>query len=152
MIPKKRNERTPKSLSLRIPSDVNALEKVEDFAGAVWEKAVGPRVKSERGRLQEHFVKLALHEACLNIMRHAYNNDPSKEIKIESRIFGDKVEFYIKDKGKRFNYITGAGLGFTEVPKESGYGLPLITALMDKINYHSGRLKGNVFKLTKRFI
>jgi serine/threonine-protein kinase RsbW len=136
------------SLTFIIPSEKKCLEKVEEFVSLVWCSAVGPETRDINRQLEEYKLKLAVHEACLNIIRHAYKDDPSKEILIECRISPQKIEFHIFDNGLSFNYDL-VQKDFGNEPMESGYGIPLIFALMDEVTYEAGTAKGNVFNMAK---
>ncbi len=136
------------TLTVSIPSDKKYLERIEDFVSAVW-NLVAREEEESRRRLMEYQIKLAIHETCLNVIQHAYENDPTQEILIECHVFSERVEFHIIDYGKSYDYVSRARPGFSDVPQEKGYGLPLIFALMDKVTYEPATPKGNVFKLVK---
>jgi len=136
------------SLTFIIPSEKKCLEKVEEFVSLVWSSAVGEEAKDVNCHLEEYKLKLAVHEACLNIIRHAYKDDPSKEILIECKVSPKRIEFHIFDNGISFNYDL-VQKDFGSEPMESGYGIPLIFALMDEVTYEPGTEKGNVFNLAK---
>ncbi|HEX9614909.1 MAG TPA: ATP-binding protein, partial [Bacteroidota bacterium] len=48
-------------------------------------------------------IALAVDEACTNIIRHAYQNDPRREISITIFKEKDRLEVSIVDDGRKFD-------------------------------------------------
>jgi anti-sigma regulatory factor (Ser/Thr protein kinase) len=65
-------------------------------------------------------MRLAVTEACTNVVRHAYDDEPGP-IEILIRPGGDALEVIVTDHGR--------GLGPSPDTKGPGLGLPLIAAL-----------------------
>lgn len=80
-------------------------------------------------------VELAVHEACTNIVEHAYGGIPGR-IEIILSIIKDPRRLVIElhDSGRSFKLPEVTNLDFTE-PQINGYGLFLIHQLMDEIEY-----------------
>lgn len=96
-------------------------------------------------------IRLAVDEACTNVIKHAYSYD-------ESKVFNVDLEF---DNSALLIEITDYGVGFNpsgyEAPnlekrikqkKRGGMGIFLIQNLMDELSYESDSKK-NVIRMTK---
>jgi serine/threonine-protein kinase RsbW len=68
-------------------------------------------------------MRLAVTEACTNVVRHAYEGDGHIEVVI--RPDGDAINVIVADRGR--------GLGPSPDVAGPGLGLPLIAALADKL-------------------
>lgn len=87
-------------------------------------------------------IELALEEAIVNIIEHGYKiSSGSIEIHCSPIEMGLKVKLI--DGGMHFN-----PLSLLEGPAIAGYGIPLITKIMDHLHY--AYLDGqNIFTMTK---
>jgi sigma-B regulation protein RsbU (phosphoserine phosphatase) len=83
-------------------------------------------------------VNLAIEEAVVNVMNHAYAPGERGNIQLEVTAYDDVVSFVLKDKGKPFDptampevdvdeYVTTRSVG--------GLGIHLIRNYMDKVDY-----------------
>lgn len=81
-------------------------------------------------------VELAVHEACTNIVEHAYAGI-SGRIKITLSLVKEPHRLVIElhDSGRSFQLPEVTQLDYSE-PQISGYGLFLIHQLMDEISYY----------------
>lgn len=135
----------PKILTKKILSRTDRLLEVREF---VSEAARG------FGFTEEDISKIALavDEACTNIIKHAYHNDPTKEIVVS--ILGDKNRFEIRivDEGAKFDPTAMKPLDLKEHLshyRRGGLGVYLMRTLMDEIEYSSLGRKKNEVRLTK---
>ena len=98
-------------------------------------------------------LKLAVDEACTNIITHGYKGMDPGSIILSFRIFPDRILVHITDFGHVFEPV--------ETPKPDveaaledrelgGLGLYLIYQTMDKIDYQSS-IEGNTLTFTKLF-
>ncbi len=94
-------------------------------------------------------VQLAVHEACTNIVDHAYAEEHSGDIQLSFSVKTEPLQLIVdvEDKGNTFDPTV-----ITEPDSENlqvrGYGLYLIQKLMDQTDYTS--LDGtNRWRLTK---
>lgn len=95
-------------------------------------------------------VQLAVHEACTNIVEHAYGEEVE-----EGRIYVTftvsesprSLQIDLFDTGSPFEQSQVAAPNL-EVPQEGGYGLYLIDQLMDEVRYET-KTDGNYLYLTK---
>ncbi len=83
-------------------------------------------------------IELAIEEAVVNIIRHAYQ-DPGHEIAMIFRKLPGKIEIEIRDSGKPFNPLEhilpiDPNLSLEE-RKIGGIGLSLIENIMDELDY-----------------
>ena len=79
-------------------------------------------------------VRLAVTEACTNVVRHAYEEGEGA-IDVVVRPRAGSVEIVISDEGR--------GIGPSPDTKGPGLGLPLISALADSVELRPGRRGGS---------
>lgn len=81
-------------------------------------------------------VQLAAHEACANIVDHAYSGYNEQRIEIVMTLENRPKRFIIDmyDNGKPFD-IEQVGIPNFEEPQVRGYGLYIIRSLMDDVSY-----------------
>jgi len=93
-------------------------------------------------------LKLAVSEACANIIRHAYEGAEDKDIILSVCIEGDKLLLTIRDFGKKFD-LSCYKPPELDRPSESGYGIYLIMELMDEVEYDTSPSKGTILRIVK---
>lgn len=81
-------------------------------------------------------LQLAAHEACANIVDHAYSGDPSNRILISLALMAEPNRFVIDlfDSGRSFD-LASTPLPNLDQPQVHGYGLFIIQSLMDEVVY-----------------
>lgn len=97
-------------------------------------------------------IKLAIDEACSNVVRHAYKGLEPGMIQLLVKRRDREVEIYINDKGKSFEWKKARTPDlnrYVEIGKKGGLGIWFIRKLMDETDYKSGR-QGNTLRLVKR--
>lgn len=85
-------------------------------------------------------IALAVDEACTNIIRHAYQNDPTREIEVTIEQKKDRLEVSITDNGKKFDPSVLRPLDLKEHLthyRRGGLGVYLMKTLMDKVEYNT---------------
>lgn len=83
-------------------------------------------------------IRLAVDEAVTNIIKHAYQNDTSKEINISLKFTDAQLCIYLTDTGRSFEFETYKLPDIKkqiELKKRGGMGVYLIHSLMDKVSY-----------------
>jgi serine/threonine-protein kinase RsbW len=70
-------------------------------------------------------MRLAVTEACTNVVRHAYHDGELGTIDVVIRPNGDRLDLIVSDQGR--------GLGPSADGGGPGLGLPLIAALADSV-------------------
>jgi serine/threonine-protein kinase RsbW len=79
-------------------------------------------------------MRLAVTEACTNVVRHAYTNGESGLIEILIRPSADRLELIVSDRG--------SGAGPSPDVDGPGLGLPLIAALADSFDIRRSPNRG----------
>jgi serine phosphatase RsbU (regulator of sigma subunit)/anti-sigma regulatory factor (Ser/Thr protein kinase) len=108
-------------LALAIPADPKELRRLRSTLGQ-WLEVAGADTEEIRA------IQLACHEACSNVIEHAYRFGED-QLEVEAALREGEVAITIRDRG-----------GWRE-PRESnrGRGLPLIEGLMDEVEVSPGR-------------
>lgn len=93
-------------------------------------------------------IQLAVHEATVNIIKHAYQNQYGKRIVIEGLCLADKIIFRLNHWGLSFEKAS--------VPppvlnggEENGYGLYIMECCTDSIQYNFDEKGTNIICITK---
>ncbi|OMF23447.1 anti-sigma B factor RsbW [Paenibacillus sp. FSL H8-0548] len=99
-------------------------------------------------------MKVAVTEACTNVVLHAYSNVQNGEVDITYEIEEEGISIRIKDEGSSFKYepaSKSSSLHDKELNEitAGGLGIFMMHALMDKVEVLSGR--GTEVILTKLF-
>ena len=87
-------------------------------------------------------VAIATDEAVTNVIRHAYNNKPDKQIKLKSTISAEPLTLEIFHTGRplRNESIKLPDMEqYIAERRKGGLGLLLITKFMDEVDYHVGK-------------
>jgi serine/threonine-protein kinase RsbW len=87
-------------------------------------------------------MRLAVTEACTNVVRHAYHDGEPGPIDVVIRPNGDELELIVSDEG--------AGIGPSPDLAGPGLGLPLIAALADHVEIEHGRNRGSRLAMSFR--
>src|SRR6266850_1411949 len=129
---------------LQVPAEDRHLAEIRDFIQDVGEKIQIP------GKILAN-TKLAVDEACTNIVKHGYKG---KTGFIEVVVTGNQREFSmeIRDQGESFDLrnVKSPDLKmYVETRKRGGLGVFLMNQLMDEVRYR-GSLEGNVLSMSKR--
>jgi anti-sigma regulatory factor (Ser/Thr protein kinase) len=80
-------------------------------------------------------MRLAVTEACTNVVRHAYRDGDPGPIDVVIRPNGDRLELIVSDQGQ--------GLGPSADVAGPGLGLPLISALADSVELQRLPIRGS---------
>lgn len=111
-------------------------------------EAIGSRSNSEE---LLNCVILAVGEACMNIIEHAYCDDDSGDIIVEIEKQGDSMVFRITDfahRKTREEEMQGRPL---EEIRPGGLGCHIINEIMDEVSLvDCGSDCGNVLQMTKK--
>jgi serine/threonine-protein kinase RsbW len=113
--------------SMQLSSPPADIDTVHDMLADAW--AALPTLEApDRIRFETAFIELAS-----NIMRHADNGaGVSCTLRIEHT--GERIEATLLDNGKPGNVTLNAAM--PDDFSESGYGIPLVQALVDDLEYH----------------
>jgi anti-sigma regulatory factor (Ser/Thr protein kinase) len=80
-------------------------------------------------------MRLAVTEACTNVVRHAYEAGELGTIDVVIRPAGDRLELIVSDHG--------SGMGPSADVAGPGLGLPMIAALADEVEIEPGCSRGS---------
>lgn len=96
-------------------------------------------------------IRLAVDEACTNVIKHAYRYDETKEFNVDLEFDNSSLLIEITDYGAGFNpskYEAPNLQKRIKQKKRGGMGIFLIKNLMDELTYNSDGSK-NVIKMIK---
>ncbi len=135
----------PRKISKTIPSRTDNLLEVREFVSeAARQFGFGDEDIAN--------IVLAVDEACTNIIKHAYQYAPDKEILVSIVRNDGAFEVRIKDNGKNFdpNELRPPDLKQNlSHHRRGGLGVYLMKKLMDKVEYHFTEGKSNEVSLVK---
>jgi len=92
-------------------------------------------------------LKLALTEACSNVVRHAYKEQPAGEVEVPYELDEDKLSVEVVDEGIGFDPEAAAAAAGDELD-EGGLGISIIRAIVDELDIKSGD-SGSSLRFTK---
>jgi serine/threonine-protein kinase RsbW len=130
----------------KFPGNYKSLAKISQFI----EQAIR---KAGLNARDAYAVKLAIDEACCNIIDHAYGGEDKGDIECSLVVESDCLHIELRDHGKPFTpeKVPPPQL---DVPlkdlKERGAGFYLMKKLMDSVYYDYKPETGNLMILEKR--
>ena len=130
--------------TLAIPSSTRYLEDVRRFVVLHAQEADFPEDAVEQ-------FKIAVDEACTNIIEHAYGGQANHEVDIAIIIDADRFTVRIRDEGLPFDrstYHEPDLLKLASKRKKGGLGVHIIRRLMDRVEYRT-RGQVNEIRMTK---
>jgi serine/threonine-protein kinase RsbW len=121
------------SHTLTIPSSTRYLEDVRQF--------VMKRARSADFSDSEiEQLKIAVDEACTNVIKHAYNGEGEHVIEIAVIVTRDNLTVRIRDRGRSFDpnsYTEPNLIEFAKSRRAGGLGVHIMNRLMDRVEYRS---------------
>lgn len=119
--------------TLVVPSETRQLVQVRKFV-----------VKHTRqADVEEKHIealRLAIDEACTNVIKHAYQGNPNEEVSLAITIEPTHVTVRIRDWGIPFDQATYRRPNVMELSRErrsGGLGVDIIRRLMDEVEYRN---------------
>src|SRR6478752_9958702 len=112
-------ERSTTDVKLTLPARPENVSVIRHVLGAF----------AEALRLPDDLVedlRLAVTEACTNVVRHAYAPDAPGPVEVSIRPEDDVVSVVVADRGR--------GIGTSSDTSGPGLGLPLIAAIADEVD------------------
>jgi serine/threonine-protein kinase RsbW len=134
-----------KTDTLHIESRTERLIAVRDFVSAAAREFGFPDEEISK-------IALAVDEACTNVIKHAYEFDPTKHLTVTVKGNDGAFEVSIRDTGKQFNASSLHPPDMKEYLthfRRGGLGVYLMKTLMDKIEYNFEPGQPNEVRLTK---
>ena len=133
----------PETIEIKISAEPKLLKIVRLGVQYICEISALPPDESNN-------VTLAVDEACSNIIRHAYEGPSKQKIHITCNIFKNRLEFFIRDFGKKASIEDIKSRNLDDV-RPGGLGVHIIKSAMDKVVYDNNFEVGNQLKLVKYF-
>ena len=129
--------------------DLPAIHKYLNILGACISGLLARVENVDQREVVSYNLQLAAHEACANIIDHAYAGSLDCRILITITLTGRPRRLIIElhDTGHSFDLATAPEPNLDEA-HDHGYGLFLIRSLMDEVTYTS-RPEGNHWALVK---
>jgi serine/threonine-protein kinase RsbW len=137
-----------KQFELKIPNQTDNLDLIRDFVG---------KVSGKVGFTEDDIdkIRIAVDEACTNVIKHAYEQEGEDHIGIIIKIDYSKLTIVVTDRGKGFNpkslelpdmetYLAELRVG--------GLGIYLMKTLMDEVNYTIKPGVGNEVRMVKYLV
>ena len=93
-------------------------------------------------------IKLAVDEACSNVIKHAYRGDTSKKIVIKYKIMQNGLAVIIEDSGIKANLKSIKGKDLDDV-RPGGLGIHFIKRVFDVFKFDEKKKEGNRLILIK---
>jgi sigma-B regulation protein RsbU (phosphoserine phosphatase) len=94
-------------------------------------------------------IGISLNEAASNVVKHAYDEDPSKRIQVTAEVFSDRWEFTLRHRGKPFPGAEDGSLP-VDLERDHGFGLIIMENYMDEVRYVGEPDGSNTVRLVKK--
>ena len=94
-------------------------------------------------------IKLAVDEACANVIKYAYHGDTTKGIVVKYRFSQKKISIIIEDSGEKADPEKIRGRDLDDV-RPGGLGLHFIRRVFDLVEFDTKKVKGNRLLLMKQ--
>ncbi len=123
----------PAVYTISIPSSTRRLEEVRRFVER------HARAANLNETTVEHF-KIAVDEACTNVIKHAYQGADNRTIDIALIVRPDRFTVSIRDNGRAFDpqcYRTPDIMASVRERRAGGFGVLIIQRLMDHVEYRT---------------
>lgn len=128
------------SAAITVPSSPVYLAVIRAVTNAMAEiYGMGERTRED--------VKLAVDEACSNVIKHAYGGDTGKKIVVKYYL-RDVFEVVIEDSGIKARPESIAGRDLDDV-RPGGLGIHFIKRTFDVFAFDQGRENGNRLRLVR---
>ena len=132
------------TIQLEIPAQLKYLSTITACVRAVLERVDCASTTA----IDRTAVELAVHEACANIIIHAYGENPGRiQMTLILSENPCQLEVLLRDTGKAAS-LEDMGEPDLDEPQERGYGLFLMKQLMDSVEYYP-RSGDNRWRLVK---
>jgi anti-sigma regulatory factor (Ser/Thr protein kinase) len=98
-------------------------------------------------------IKIAVYEACLNVIEHAYHSNPNYWIELTVNYTPDQFAIVIQDRGIPFEMPKFEVYDVEEAMQKrrtGGFGLHIIRRATDEVDYKSDPVNGNRLTMIKK--
>ena len=126
---------------IKVPSDPKYLSVIRAVTAKVGElSGLSDRAVED--------VKLAVDEACSNVIRHAYGGDPTRSILIKFKKTEVGFEVLIEDEGLKARPGSIKGRSLDDV-RPGGLGIHLIRRAFDLFSFDPRKKTGNRLSMVR---
>jgi serine/threonine-protein kinase RsbW len=94
-------------------------------------------------------IELAVGEALTNVVEHAYDGEAGHQIHLSLTIDEAKLALTIRDFGRKFKKELYTPPNLNIPSEHGGYGVFLISELMDEVFYDTSLPQGTQMKMVK---
>ncbi len=94
-------------------------------------------------------IKLAVDEACSNVIKYAYRGDTSKVIVVKYGCLKKQITIVIEDSGEKADPEKIRGRDLEDV-RPGGLGMHFIRRVFDRVEFDAKKVKGNRLLLVKQ--
>ena len=129
------------SLTITIPSHPKYLSVVRSVTGKI------AQIYEITEPLTED-MKLAVDEACANVIKHAYRGDRTKKIVLKYKITKKSFNVIIEDSGIKAQTDLIKGRSLDDI-RPGGLGIHFIKRVFDVFQFDEKKKKGNRLILIK---
>ncbi len=130
-----------KSVTITIPSDPKYLCVVRDVT-------VRMGILNGVDEAVTEQIKLAVDEACSNVIKHAYGGDTRQKIRVEYSITPESFEVTIDDSGRKADLDLIKGRRLDQV-RPGGLGVHFIRRVFDVFEFDEEKKRGNRLRLVR---
>ena len=127
------------------PARYESLEAIDRFVADAAEEAGFDKSAAYQ-------VRLAVDEACSNIIKHAYGGEGRGVIECSCHAHDDDLTVVLRDQGQPFDPDSVPPPNLSDNLEErtgGGLGLYFIRKIMDEVDFESESETGNVLTLVK---
>jgi len=128
-------------VGITIPSHPKYLSIVRKTTGAVGELYGIPEQDLED-------IKLAVDEACSNVIKHAYGGDATKKIAVKYTVTKRLFKVIIEDNGMKTHIGAMQGRSLNDV-RPGGLGIHFIRRIFDGFRFDEQKRRGNRLILSR---
>ena len=98
--------------------------------------------------VETEFIKLAVDEACSNIIRHAYGGDTGRKFAVKFRATEKDLQIVLEDNGIKADPVKIKGRDLDDV-RPGGLGIHFIMRAFDICEFDGKKKKGNRLRLIR---
>lgn len=128
---------------LRLPSDPMRFREARRWL-------VGIAAPAGLNGQEIHELAVALAEACANVHRHAYGGRRDGRLELGIAVEADRVEIRLEHDGPSFDPARDYTPPNLERPAEGGYGIYLMSRLVDEVRYEHEPGRARIVLIKRR--
>ena len=138
-------EHVQQTFKLSVPSDTRNLSMIRDFVEQAARRS--PIEATDLDRL-----KLAVDEACANVIEHAYKHDSTQELTIRVSFDVTRVAVEVIDSGSTYDPTNHTPKSLEDIAKhrgDGGMGIRLMRMATDELSWSTDEEGHNCLRLVK---